>query len=254
MAAQIFHGSTPELFERWLRRATSISLQRNARAPLVFVNSWNEWAEGAHLEPDERTGLQYLEALRRVVLAEVGEVPDWIGHDAPDGLAQSSGDVPIATLAPGMPDLDDMAVSTTGPGNACIDSVDGELLSGHVVSADKDGSVRMSGWFFGDARSSGRREATGHLLVSSEGHSWHVTIQTRHRRADLQRAMLARDRTTRRMVRLIDRLPPASGSASFGSGLGAMTTSGSTSKCAWVPYPPGSTRSASLTPRHPART
>ena len=76
MAAQIFHGSTPELFERWLRRAASITVRRNARAPLVFVNSWNEWAEGAHLEPDERTGRRYLEALRRVVWADVGESPE----------------------------------------------------------------------------------------------------------------------------------------------------------------------------------
>ena len=56
MRAHIFHGSTPELFERWLRRGDWLTRQTNPRAPLVFVNSWNEWAEGAHLEPDERTG------------------------------------------------------------------------------------------------------------------------------------------------------------------------------------------------------
>ena len=65
MRAHIFHGSTPELFERWLRRASLDTRRRNPGAPLVFVNSWNEWAEGAHLEPDDLTRNDYLQAARR---------------------------------------------------------------------------------------------------------------------------------------------------------------------------------------------
>ena len=52
--ATIITGSTPELYERWLRAAVERFEPYSAEENLVFVNAWNEWAEGNHLEPSRR--------------------------------------------------------------------------------------------------------------------------------------------------------------------------------------------------------
>ena len=75
--ATIFTGATPALFEAGI---TALADRLAARAPeeqLLFVNAWNEWAEGCYLEPDGLNGDEYLKALRRVVdrsLAATGRV------------------------------------------------------------------------------------------------------------------------------------------------------------------------------------
>lgn len=60
--ATIFRDSSPDAFGDWTAKAVG-SLTADNRA-LFFVNAWNEWAEGNHLEPDHRFGHRYLEALR----------------------------------------------------------------------------------------------------------------------------------------------------------------------------------------------
>ncbi len=62
----VFLNSSPENFENGLREAVQSVQNRPADDRIVFVNAWNEWAEGNHLEPDQRHGLGYLEAIRRV--------------------------------------------------------------------------------------------------------------------------------------------------------------------------------------------
>lgn len=38
-----------------------------ARNGMLFINAWNEWGEGAHLEPDERFGCQYLRNIKQIL-------------------------------------------------------------------------------------------------------------------------------------------------------------------------------------------
>jgi hypothetical protein len=67
--ATIIEHSSPDEYELWLRNAIKWSMERKTTPPFVFVNAWNEWAEGNHLEPDTRYGRAYLEATLRAVQA-----------------------------------------------------------------------------------------------------------------------------------------------------------------------------------------
>jgi len=70
--AMTFEGSTPEKYEAWLRKAmVNTSRKHSGDEKLVFINAWNEWAEGNHLEPDLRWGHAYLEATRNALTSSV---------------------------------------------------------------------------------------------------------------------------------------------------------------------------------------
>lgn len=66
----IFVNSSPEKYGVWLRRAINqaVKTAHTEDEKIVFVNAWNEWAEGAYLEPDEKYGYAYLEATRIALL------------------------------------------------------------------------------------------------------------------------------------------------------------------------------------------
>lgn len=72
----VLHGSTPALFSRHLRDILDSVAARPAEDRLVFVKSWNEWAEGNYLEPDRKYGHGYLEAVQAALAPAAGAEPE----------------------------------------------------------------------------------------------------------------------------------------------------------------------------------
>ena len=64
----IFEGSTPELYKRWMKDVIQAGAKRDdLEDNIIFINAWNEWGEGAYLEPDKRYGYAYLQATKEAV-------------------------------------------------------------------------------------------------------------------------------------------------------------------------------------------
>lgn len=60
--ATIFQNDKPADFGLWVEKAGQWLNKRPADEQILFVNAWNEWAESAHLEPDQQMGRAFLEA------------------------------------------------------------------------------------------------------------------------------------------------------------------------------------------------
>ncbi|MDZ7957154.1 MAG: glycoside hydrolase family 99-like domain-containing protein [Aulosira sp. DedQUE10] len=65
--ANILQNSTPETYERWLTEVIQKTLTNEYNEKIIFINAWNEWAEGNHLEPCQKWGHAYLEATYRAI-------------------------------------------------------------------------------------------------------------------------------------------------------------------------------------------
>lgn len=62
-----FVHSTPQLFGKWLQATLNKFKPYGKDENFVFINAWNEWAEGNHLEPDQKWGRAYLEETRKEI-------------------------------------------------------------------------------------------------------------------------------------------------------------------------------------------
>lgn len=65
MKGTIVTGSTPEKFKYYMRELLKISEQQNK--DFIFLTAWNEWGEGAYLEPDKDNKFRYLDSLNEAV-------------------------------------------------------------------------------------------------------------------------------------------------------------------------------------------
>ena len=94
--AMIVTGSTPASFGVWLTNVLQQTrLRHDGEERLLFINAWNEWAEGNHIEPDAMHGRGYLEALRAARRVEAESLPDrpslaTIEHDLAAGMASGA--------------------------------------------------------------------------------------------------------------------------------------------------------------------
>ena len=63
----VIFDESPELFKEHLNEAVEYVGEYQPEHRIVFIKSWNEWAEGNYLEPDKRDGMKFLEAVRQCV-------------------------------------------------------------------------------------------------------------------------------------------------------------------------------------------
>ena len=66
-AGHVFHNCSPERYKKWLTKAFEYILKSDQTENIVFINAWNEWAEGTYLEPDKKFGYSYLNATANVI-------------------------------------------------------------------------------------------------------------------------------------------------------------------------------------------
>lgn len=66
--ASIYANSSPEKFEKTIIEALSLIKDKTDEHKILFLKSWNEWAEGNYVEPDLKYGHGYLEALKSTII------------------------------------------------------------------------------------------------------------------------------------------------------------------------------------------
>ncbi|MEZ4913362.1 MAG: glycoside hydrolase family 99-like domain-containing protein [Chitinophagales bacterium] len=66
--ALIFKDASPYIYEKWFKTIVANFTPYSEEENFIFINAWNEWAEGNHLEPCQKWGRAYLEATQNALL------------------------------------------------------------------------------------------------------------------------------------------------------------------------------------------
>lgn len=193
-AALLFHNATPKAYETWLRAA--IDRARDslpAGEQLVFINAWNEWAEGAHLEPDVKNRRHYLEATRRALLGNsdwyvlmdyAEQLPELAGttkhtiladlrfaldrlSKVNDKLLSTTKGLGCSTIRPGMP-TSWAGLEYFSAGECHLDSVNHySNVGGQQLVIDVQQKLKLSGWAYHDARQVLRESTPGYIVLEA---------------------------------------------------------------------------------------
>jgi hypothetical protein len=93
---------------------------------------------------------------------------------------------------------------------AVIESESGRPLLGRVLAVTSSEAVRLRGWASVDPGTSRRRRGgRAYVVLTADDLAWHAPVGARHARSDVLRAVLGRSHRRRKIIRVIDRLPPA---------------------------------------------
>jgi hypothetical protein len=133
--AFVLSGSTPELYGKWLTESLRHQQQTQGKDGAVFINAWNEWAEGAHLEPDVHFGRRYLEVTRDVVQSLGGNV-HVAGHGPNEG-------VPVASLEDRYAELYQTVVQLQARLSGYLSWADRRLQSLRTEDAAEQAELRL---------------------------------------------------------------------------------------------------------------
>ena len=63
----VFTGVTPETFEKHVRATLDLVKDKPDEQKIIVLKSWNEWGEGNYMEPDEKYGKGFIEAMSRAI-------------------------------------------------------------------------------------------------------------------------------------------------------------------------------------------
>lgn len=67
ISSLIYHNSTPALFKKHVKMILNRIKDKPDEDKVIFLKSWNEWAEGNYMEPDLKWGKGYIKALREAL-------------------------------------------------------------------------------------------------------------------------------------------------------------------------------------------